>query len=139
MAEIKTKPTKVSVAKYLSSIGNPKRRQECTEIIGMMKAATGDKPVIWGTDIVGFGTVQYKYASGKNVDWLKMGFSNRKAAISLYLMCDLDQVKTLLKKLGKYTRGVGCLYIQTLDDINRTVLKELISTSNKLIKTRQEK
>jgi hypothetical protein len=84
---------------------------------------------MWGDSIIGFGKCHLKYASGRELDWFYVGFSPRKASLSLYLTCDLSQYGKLLKRLGKYKSGKGCLYVKTLDDVDRDVLKQLIAAS----------
>ncbi len=130
-ATIKTKPTKASVETYLASIKDPARKQDCLEITQLMTEISGEKPTMWGTSIVGFGNRHYTSASGREVDWMVIGFSSRKEAISFYLTCNLDELATTLKKLGKYKRGVGCLYVKSLEDIDRSVLKKLIAQALK--------
>ena len=134
MAQIKTTKTKASVKAYLNAITDSKRRKECKELALMMQEATGEKPAMWGAGIAGFGAVKMKYASGREVDWMQIGFSSRKDAISLYLMCDLDEATPLLEKLGAYKRGVGCLYIKTFDDIHLPTIKKLIAFAVKMAK-----
>ena len=131
MAELKTKKNKASVSKYLNSIEDKSRRADSKEVSKIIQEISGEKPSMWGESIVGFGDYHYTYASGREGDWMRMGFSSRKNAISLYLMCDLDTVEGLLTKLGKHKRGRGCLYIQSLEDIHLPTLKKLIKTSYK--------
>jgi hypothetical protein len=130
MPEIKTVPTKSSVQDYFDKITDPVRKKDCETILEFMKKITGEKPVMWGDSLVGFGSIIYKYASGRDVLWIKLGFSSRKSAISLYLTCDLDPYAPLLAKLGKHKRGVGCLYIKKLDDVDPKVLVELLEKAN---------
>jgi hypothetical protein len=95
----------------------------------MMEKATKEKPKMWGSSIIGFGKLRYKSpATGREVDWFKMGFSPRKANISLYLM-DLKRHAEALEKLGKHKTGVGCLYINKLDDVDVKVLENMIEAS----------
>ena len=130
--KIKTIPTKLSVKKYLDNIKDLKRRADCIEIVRIMEASTKEKPVMWGKDIVGFGKKEMTYASGRKVDWIVIGFSSRKDSISIYLTCSLDQMKDDLKILGKHKRGVGCLYVKTLEDIDIRVLEKMIKKATKL-------
>jgi hypothetical protein len=95
----------------------------------MMEKATGSKAKMWGSAIIGFGDTHYKYASGREGDWFPLGFSPRKAALTLYLMGGLNE--GVLGRLGKFKRGQGCLYISKLADIDLKVLEELIETSLK--------
>jgi len=98
----------------------------------MMKKASGEDPKMWGTSLIGFGNKRYKSpATGREVDWLLIGFSPRKANFSLYLTMDIKKHAATLKKLGKHKTGVGCLYINKLDDVDLKVLKELIDASLK--------
>ena len=125
----KTVVTKKSVAAFLNTIEDDKRRKDCKEIAKLMKQATGQSGKMWGSSIVGFGLYHYKYASGREGDWFQVGFSPRKQNLSLYLMCGFEKNDALLAKLGKFKNGKGCLYIKSLEDINLAVLKKLISQS----------
>lgn len=129
MAEIKTKPTDVPVADFLSEIGDEKVRADAQKIAAMMEKATGIKPKIWGAAIVGFGDRHIKSNSGREVDWFEIGFSPRKANFSLYLNIGEGWDENLLSKLGKHKLGMGCLYIKRLSDVDETVLEKLIEDS----------
>ena len=126
MAELKTKPTDISVDKYLETLEETKRNDAKT-LIKMMEESTNEKPVMWGTSIIGFGNRKYKYESGREIDYFLIGFSARKKAITLYLSIQINQED--FDSLGKHEKGVGCLYIKTLDDVNLGVLKEIIHKS----------
>lgn len=130
-AELKTKPNKASVEKFLNSIKDEKKREDSFEILKLMKQITKAEPEMWGSSIIGFGNYHYKYASGREGDWFLTGFSPRKQSLTLYLMTYLEKNKDILKKLGKYKTGKGCLYINKLEDVDMKVLKELITTSIK--------
>jgi hypothetical protein len=139
MAEQKTKPTEENVSKFLDSILDEGKRIECYTIAGMMEKISGEKPVLWGPAIIGFGKYHYKYESGHEGDAALISFSPRKQNITLYLMLGLvatefADLKNLLKDLGKFKLGKGCLYIDKLGDVNIEKLKELIESSLKLIK-----
>jgi hypothetical protein len=129
MAELKTKKTEASVEKFLTAIKDEQTRMDCFEIAKIMKQATKSEPKMWGTSIVGFGSYYYKYASGREGDWMLTGFSPRKQNITLYIMAGFDRYEELLKKLGKHSTGKSCLYIKRLADVDRKVLKELIAES----------
>jgi hypothetical protein len=129
MAELKTKETDASVDEFLAKIGDLETRQDCYAIVKLLKQASHAEPKMWGPSIIGFGNRRLKYASGRELDWMLIGFSPRKGKISLYLPGYLDQQSSLLKKLGKHSTGKGCLYIKKLADIDTKVLKELIITS----------
>ena len=127
MAENKTQKTNLSVEDFINSVDHEGKRKDAFEILDMMKTITGEKPRMWGPSIIGFGDVHYKYASGKEGDWFKIGFSPRKAKISLYLMgCDISKGQEMLGRLGKHKIGKGCLYVNKLADIDINVLKEMI-------------
>jgi hypothetical protein len=132
MAELKTKATKASVAQFISAIGDEHKRKDCKTLVAMMEKATRSKPVMWGPAIVGFGDHDYFGASGKPTRWFEVGFSPRKAALSIYLMGGKDE--TLLAKLGPNSMGVGCLYIKRLEDVHQPTLQKLIDTSVKRIR-----
>jgi hypothetical protein len=131
MAELKTKPTKASVEKFLNQIPDEGRRQDCFTVARIMEEITGSKPQMWGESIVGFGSYHYKYASGQEADWPLMGFSPRKRDLTLYLMPGFQQHKDLMAQLGKHSTGVSCLYIKRLSDLHMPTLKKLIRDSAK--------
>lgn len=128
-SELKTKQTEASVEDFLNGIEDEKRREDCKKISAMMEKATGAKPKMWGAAIVGFGTYRYKYASGREGDWMETGFSPRKANLSLYLTSGEPMDAGLLEKLGKHKTGMGCLYIKRLSDVDEKVLEKLIKKS----------
>jgi hypothetical protein len=132
MAELKTRVTKASVDKFLQGIKDGKKREDCYLILKIMKKATKAAPKMWGTSIIGFGDHHYKYASGREGDWFITGFSPRVQNLTLYMMGGFDQ--ELLKKLGKYKTGKGCLYINKLEDVDTKILDKLITTSVKKAK-----
>jgi hypothetical protein len=129
MAEIKTKVRKTSVDKFLQGIRDEEKREECHQVVKMMKKATKAEPKMWGADIVGFGDCHYAYKSGREIDWFITGFSPRVQSLTLYITGGLD--KALLKKLGKCRTGKNCLYINKLEDIDKKVLSDLIVKSVK--------
>lgn len=131
MAELKTKVNNASVDKFIKSVPNKQTQEDCRKIIEIMEKATKSEPKMWGTSIVGFGTYHYKYASGHEGDSMLIGFSPRKQNLTLYIMSGFDEYDALMNRLGKYTRGKGCLYIKKLEDIDAKVLKELITKSVK--------
>ena len=126
MYELKTKETRDSVTAFLNAVENEQKRKDCFEIVGMMQEATGLPPKMWGTSIIGFGSYHYKYESGHEGDVCLMGFSPRKQNISVYISCDIHKYDDLLEKLGKHKTGKGCLYINSLDKVDRKVLNTLI-------------
>ena len=129
MAENKTKPTGTSVQVFLDAITPDRRRAEARRVAEMMAEISGEQPVMWGSAIVGFGHHHYRYASGREGDICRVGFSPRKAATVLYLSCDLDRHKSILDRLGPHERGVGCLYLKRLDAVDEGVLRELIRSA----------
>jgi hypothetical protein len=131
MAEIKTKPTSESVDDFLNSIQDEQKRNDSFVLLEMMKKAIGEEPKMWGSSLIGFGNIRIKSpATGREVDWLKIGFSPRKANLSLYISGDIiHQHAEALKKLGKHKTGVGCLYINRLADIDMNILKGMIEAS----------
>ncbi len=132
MAEIKTKPTDGSVEDFINAVTDEQKRKDSFVILEMMKKASGEEPKMWGSSLIGFGNVRLKSpATGREVDWLRIGFSPRKANLSLYLTGDINKHAAALKKLGKHKTGKGCLYINRLDDVDVRVLKALIEASLK--------
>jgi hypothetical protein len=134
MAELKTKKTEASVEDFLNKIKDDDTRRDCYEIAKMMKQTTRSDPKMWGSSIIGFGSRRLKYANGRELDWMLTGFSPRKANIILYILDGFEKQNALLKKLGKHSTGKGCLYIKKLKDVDKKVLKELISESVQTMK-----
>ena len=128
-AEVKTKKNEASVEGFLNTIQDDEIRNDCFEIARMMKKATKKDPKMWGSSIIGFGEYHYKYASGREGDSMQIGFSPRKQNITLYILSGTES--PLLKELGKYTTGKGCLYVKKLADVDKKVLQELINESFK--------
>ncbi|PYS98209.1 MAG: DUF1801 domain-containing protein, partial [Acidobacteria bacterium] len=125
--EIKTKETNASVEDFLNGVADVEQRGDAKKIAAMMERATGDKPKMWGPAIIGFGNRAYKSPrTGREVDWMKIGFSPRKGNLSLYVLNgSADQAK-LLEKLGKHKTGKGCLYVKKLADVDETILEKVI-------------
>jgi hypothetical protein len=132
MAENKTKPTKVSVKKFIDAVEDEQKRKDSYVLLDLMTKVTKEKPKMWGPTIIGFGSYHYKYESGHEGDSCLTGFSPRKAAFSIYVMCGNNKYQEIFKKLGKYKLGGGgCLYVKRLSDIDMKVLKELVTASVK--------
>ncbi len=129
MAELKTKRTRASVRAFIDGIDDAQKRKDCREIMKMMKEATGCRPAMWGPNIVGYGSYDYKYASGREGTWFLTGFSPRKQNLTLYIMPGFSRYDDLLAKLGPHKTGKACLYVKRLDDIHRPTLKTLIRKS----------
>ena len=129
MVELKTKETKESVSAFLKKIADKTRRDDCLAVVDIMREATGEEPRMWGSSIVGFGRYHYKYASGREGEWMVTGFSPRKGDLTLYLMLGFERFPALMKRLGKFKTGKSCLYVKRLADIDEDVLKELVKTS----------
>jgi hypothetical protein len=128
MAEAKTKPTNTDVQAFLEAAVPDRRRSDGLRLAAIFAEITGSAPVMWGPSIVGYGS--YHYVSPRDPrnqgDWPKTGFSPRKAALSIYGLKDQPAGAELLPQLGGYTEGAGCIYVKNLDDVDETVLRELI-------------
>jgi hypothetical protein len=134
MAELKTKPTAASVESFLKAIQDEQVRNDCWTIVDIMQKATKAKPQMWGAGIVGFGSYHYKYASGREADWMLTGFSPRKQNITLYLMGGFDNHSELLAQLGKHSCAKSCLYIKRLSDVHLPTLRKLVKSSVQYMK-----
>jgi uncharacterized protein DUF1801 len=126
--DVKTKPTDVDPIAFIDRVENERRRKDAHEILALMQKVTGEPPTMWGPSIVGFGKRRYKYDSGREGDMMLTGFSPRKASLVLYLGDVFDDA-ALMKKLGKHKHTKGCLYINKLDDIDRNVLRKLVTNA----------
>ena len=129
MAENKTKATRASVTEFVNSIGDAQMRADARKVAAMMRRATGKRARMWGTSMVGYGTYHYRYASGREGDFMITGFSPRKQALTVYIMPGFTPFDKLLAKLGKYKTGKSCLYIKRLSDVDENVLERLIDDS----------
>ncbi|HEY6123584.1 MAG TPA: DUF1801 domain-containing protein [Steroidobacteraceae bacterium] len=128
MAENKTKPTTVSVAAFLKAKTAGQQLKDSQELVKLFKEITGKPAKMWGPSIVGFDSYHYVYPSGREGDAPLIGFAPRKNELSLY-MAPILEARALMAKLGKHKAGAGCLYIKTLDDIDRAVLLKLAKAS----------
>ena len=128
-AKLKTKQTDQSVTAFLDAIPDPQRREDCYAVLQMMRKATKAAPKMWGPSIVGLGDYHYKYESGRENDWFLAGFSPRRDNLTLYVMGGFPRYAELLKRLGKYKLGKGCLYIKRLSDVDQAVLTSLVVTA----------
>jgi hypothetical protein len=130
LADIKTKETSLSVNDFIDAIADEQKRNDSKVIIKLMEKATKQKPRIWGRSLIGFGNVRYKSpATGREVDWFKIGFSPRKANLSIHLTLDIKRLATEFSNLGKYKTGVGCLYINKLEDVDVKILEKMITVA----------
>jgi hypothetical protein len=131
VAEAKTQRTKASVAAFIRTVADADRRKDCTTLARLMKKAAGAPPAMWGPSIIGFGTYQLQYASGRTGEWPVVAFSPRKQDLTLYVMGDRANAAPLLKRLGKHKVSGSCLHIKRLSDVDLTVLSTLVSRSAK--------
>jgi len=129
MVELKTKQNDLNVSNFLEAIPDEKRKRDSHAIMELMKRVTGMEASMWGDSIVGFGKYHYTYESGRSGEWFMVGFSPRKQNLTLYIMTGFDEFKSLLQRLGKHKTSKSCLYIKKLEDVDVSVLQELISKS----------
>lgn len=129
MYELKTKENDASVIEFIESVESPKKKEDAYRLLDIFTEASGYPAKMWGTSIIGFGSYHYKYASGHEGDAPLVGFSPRKAKISLYFATGDTKREELLEKFGKHTTGKACVYINKIADIDIDVLKELITQS----------
>jgi uncharacterized protein YdhG (YjbR/CyaY superfamily) len=138
MAELKTQPTRASVTEFLAGIDDRQQRADAKKVAAMMRRATGKRAKMWGASIVGYGSYHYKYASGREGDFMITGFSPRKQALTVYIMPGFSGLKKMMEKLGKYKTGKSCLYIKNLSDVDEKVLERLIDESVRQMRKRYE-
>ena len=138
VAENKTKATTASVTKFIKSIDDTQMRADARKVAAMMRRATGKRARMWGTSMVGYGTYHYRYASGREGDYMITGFSPRKRALTVYIMPGFSSFSKLMAKLGKYKTGKSCLYIKRLADVDETILERLIDGSVEKMRKKYE-
>ncbi|MDJ0910684.1 MAG: DUF1801 domain-containing protein [Woeseiaceae bacterium] len=129
MANLKTRPTSVSVKAFIDAVDDVQKRKDARKVAAMMRRATGKRAKMWGDSIVGFGTYRYSNTAGKNFEWPVTGLSPRAGNLTLYIMPGFSRYDALMKKLGKHKTGKSCLYINKLSDVDETVLETLITES----------
>ncbi len=128
MAELKTKRTRASVARFLAGVGGS-RAADCEQLVRIMRDITGEEPAMWGKSIVGFGSYRFRYASGREGEWFTCGFSPRKQDLTLYVMAGFSRYEELLADLGTFRHGKSCLYVKGLDRVHLPTLKKLLRAS----------
>ena len=138
MAELKTQKTEADVQNFINVFADSdQKRKDSFELLDFMKEITGFEPKMWGASMIGFGSYHYKSERSKQEgDWPLVGFSPRKAAISLYVLTGTDDQDSLLENLGKFKMGKGCLYVKKLSDIDKNVLKKIMLSTIKLLQER---
>ena len=136
MAELKTVVNDADVEAFIDSVENPRRREDARRLLKLMCEVTGEAPKMWGASIVGFGSYHYRYASGREADWMLTGFSPRKQNLVAYIMPGFSGTAELLAKLGKHRTGKSCLYLNKLDDVDMEVLAELVRESVAVMRER---
>jgi hypothetical protein len=127
MAEPKTTRNDASVEAFLDAVPDARRRDDARTVCALMAEVTGEPPAMWGDAIVGFGSRPLRYASGRELDWPVVGFSPRKAALTLYVMDGVDGYEDLLGRLGKHKTSKACLYLPSLAAVDQQVLRELVT------------
>lgn len=131
-AEIKTKETNASVEDFINGLKDEQQRKDSFQLVSLMEKVSREKPKMWGSSLIGFGIKRYKSPkTGREVDWFKIGFAPRKSNLSLHFVLDLEIHADALRKLGKHKTGVGCLYINRIDDIDLEVLETLMKKALK--------
>jgi hypothetical protein len=124
----KTHPERASVRDYIDSLADSQKRREAKALLKLMREATGEKPIMWGKSMIGFGKYHYKYKSGREGDYFIVGFSSRQANLTVYVLPNLDSLLPLPEKLGHFKHSSSCLYIKRLDDIHLPTLKRVIKS-----------
>ena len=122
----KTQLNDACVDTFLAKVERPIRRENAQQVTALMRNITGVEPNMWGDSLVGFGHLSYTYANGKTGEWFVLGVSPRKQALTLYIMSGFDAIDDYLGRLGKFKLGKCCLYINKLDDIDMSVLEEIL-------------
>ena len=129
MAELKTQANEADPHRFIASVADDQRRADAERLLDLFERATGEVPKMWGSSIVGFGSYDYAYESGRTGTWMRTGFSPRKQAMSIYIMPGFTEYDSMLDALGPHTTGKSCLYIKKLDQVDLDVLERLVSAS----------
>jgi hypothetical protein len=126
---LKTRPNDASVEQFLDAVADAGRREDCRAVMDMMARITGEPAAMWGSSIIGFGSCQLRYASGRELDWMLTGVAPRKQALSVYIMSGFEPHQALLERLGRFKTGKSCLHIKRLEQVDGAVLERLIRDS----------
>lgn len=132
MSDNATQPTEQPVEDFLAKVEPEQRRTDGYRLLELMAEVTGEAPTMWGASIVGFGQRHYAYASGREGEWMRVGYSPRKTQLSLYGLQDHPSAPDVLERLGPHSTGAGCVYVKRLDAINENVLRELIDLAYRI-------
>ena len=135
MAELKTQPTEGDAEEFLAANPDEGRRSDARTVCDLLARVTGQPAVMWGNAIIGFGRRRMRYDSGRELDWMEIGFSPRKAKTTIYLSGGVEAYADLLARLGKHSTGGGCLYLKRVDDADPAVLEELLTRSVAHVRT----
>ena len=139
MAKTKTTYTGQDVIDFVNSyVDNDQKKADSFRLMELMQEWSDSEPKMWGQSIIGFGNYHYKYASGHEGDAPILGFSPRKAALTLYVYSDTEISKLALANLGKFKMSKACIYVKKLSDINLSELKEICIESIKYMNERYE-
>ena len=134
MVALKTQATEGSPDEFLAAIPDERRRADARIVAGLLARVTGEPPVMWGKAIMGLGRRRLRYDDGREIDWMEVGFSPRKANTTIYLSGGLDSYTDILARLGKHTTGGGCLYLKNVAEVDSAVLEELLARSVALVR-----
>lgn len=125
MSANKTQPSGADVQAYVDAVEHPVRRADAQTLLEMMREISGEEPALWGPSLIGFGRYHYRYDSGREGDFFRIGFSPRKSSQVLYIMPGFADEADLLSRLGKHKTGKGCLYVNKLADVDQGVLRQV--------------
>lgn len=133
---MKTVATKASVSRFIDALDDPERRRDCKALLKLMRRITGEKPVLWGDSMIGFGVFRYGRRSGEEFEYFRTGFSPRKQALTIYILPGYTDFSAILARLGPHKTGKSCLYLKRLGDVDLAVLEELVRAGYKDINER---
>lgn len=137
MSDLKTKRNNASVKDFINQIEHDRKRKEAFLLLEIFEEITQCKAEMWGDSIIGFGSYHYQYESGRSGEWMLTGFSPRKQNFSIYVMSGVQSFDSILPQLGKHKSSKACLYINKLEDVDLSVLKEIIKKSFEYVKENQ--
>lgn len=133
-AKLKTQRNESSVECFIHSVADEQQQSDAKRLLQMFARVTGETPAMWGPSIIGFGSRVLKYATGRELDWMEIGFSPRKGTLTLYVLTRSANLPALLEKLGKHKTSKGCLYIKRLADIDEKALERLLTDAIKQVR-----
>ena len=115
-------------AEYLAKLDEP-RKSEVAALHKMIRKLAPKLAPFIHSGMLAYGPWHFKYESGREGDWFRIGLASNKNYISLYI-CAMDGktyvAEKFKKQLPKANVGKSCVRFERLSDLDQTALAKLI-------------